>query len=118
MSPEKIDLGALARYLVEQLETVAAAKQVSLRIESDEAVFVEADREWIETAILNLMDNAVKYTQEGGIVTLVASNHASERMLEIRDTGIGMKPDTLPHVRSEPGKGSSFTIHFPPAINR
>jgi heavy metal sensor kinase len=154
MSPERIDLGALARYLVEQLETVAAAKRVVLRIESDEAVFVEADREWIETAILNLMDNAIKYTQEGGSVTLVASNHAYERTLEIRDTGIGMKPDALPHiferfyredasrngssegaglglslvqwivqqhnariaVRSEPGAGSSFTIHFPPAI--
>ena len=98
MHPEAIDLAQLARYLVEQIETVASSKQVLLSIESSEPVEVNADRAWLETAVLNLLDNAIKYTPEGGHVTVSTANRGSERILEIRDTGIGISAETLPHV--------------------
>jgi heavy metal sensor kinase len=98
MHPVPVDLAQLAQYLVEQFEIVASSKQVSLSIESDESVLVEADHDWLETAILNLLDNAIKYTLEGGCVIVRVKNQESERMLEVQDTGIGIPSDALPHI--------------------
>jgi two-component system, OmpR family, sensor kinase len=112
MHPTPVDLSQLAQYLVEQLEVVASSKQVMLSIESKEPVYVEADHDWLETVILNLLDNAIKYTPEGGRVTMRVENRGTERMLEIRDTGIGIPPEALPHIferfyRVDPSRDSS-----------
>lgn len=112
MKLERIDLSRLASYLVEQLEPVAASKKVSLRIQSDEEVWMDVDREWMETAILNLVDNAIKYTPEEGSILVIARNLEDKAVLEIRDTGIGMSPETLPHIferfyRADPSRNAS-----------
>jgi two-component system, OmpR family, sensor kinase len=112
MHPTLVDLSQLAQYLVEQLEIVASSKQVALSIESKESVHVEADHDWLETAILNLLDNAIKYTPEGGCVTVWVENRGTERMLEVRDTGIGIPPEALPHIferfyRADPSRDAS-----------
>jgi heavy metal sensor kinase len=95
---EPIDLAQLTRYLVEQLETVAASKQITLTSESEEPVAIAADHDWMETAILNLLDNAIRYTPEGGHITASAANRGSERILEISDTGVGISPEALPRI--------------------
>jgi heavy metal sensor kinase len=158
MKPESFDFAKLAQYLVEQLKSVASSKRVSLSIDSKESIIIKADHDWLETAILNLLDNAIKYTPEGGHVSVLVKNCTSEPILEIRDTGIGISADALPHiferfyradpsrnrgsegvglglslvqwiveqhhgrieVKSEPNKGSCFTVWLPadPFINQ
>ena len=98
MRPEPVDLALLTQYLVEQLETVASSKKISLSIESEEHVTINADHDWLETAILNLLDNAIKYTLEGGHVAVHVANCGTECMLEIKDTGIGISAEALPHI--------------------
>jgi two-component system, OmpR family, sensor kinase len=112
MRPVRFSLSQLVQYLVEQLEIVASSKQVSLSIESKESVQVEADYDWLETAILNLLDNAIKYTHAGGHVSVLVAINGSDRMLQIRDTGIGIPKDALPHIferfwRADPSRNSS-----------
>ena len=47
---------------------------------------------------MNLLDNAIKFTREGGQVVLRVSHEAGRARLDVRDTGIGMPSDVMPHV--------------------
>ena len=93
-----VDVGALAASLVEQLEPVAQARAIDLRCERNGTVMVKGDAGWLQRLLLNLLDNAIKFTREGGQVVLRVSHEAGRARIDVRDTGIGMPPDVMPHV--------------------
>jgi heavy metal sensor kinase len=93
-----VDVGALAASLVEQLEPVAHARTIDLRCERNGTVMVNGDAGWLQRLLLNLLDNAIKFTREGGHVVLRVSREAGLARIDVRDTGIGMPPEVLPHV--------------------
>ena len=93
-----VDVGALAASLVEQLEPVAQARTIDLQCERSGEVLVNGDAGWLQRLILNLLDNAIKFTREGGRVVLRVSREAGRARIDVRDTGIGMSPDVTPHV--------------------
>ena len=112
LSRERVDLGALAASAVDQVELVAQASGLELTCEASPDAFVNGDGEWLERLLLNLLDNAFKFTPRGGRVRVVVSTGASQVCLEVSDTGIGMPPDVLPHVferfyRADPARSSS-----------
>jgi len=59
---------------------------------------VRADEEGLEQVFINLLDNAVKYTPEGGSITVKASVSGDEVLVEVRDTGIGISAKDLPRI--------------------
>jgi heavy metal sensor kinase len=93
-----VDVGALAASLVEQLEPVAQARTIDLRCERNGTVMVKGDAGWLQRLLLNLLDNAIKFTREGGQVVLRVSHDAGRARIDVRDTGIGMPPEVMPHV--------------------
>ena len=93
-----VDVGELASSLVEQLEPVAQARTIDLRCERNGTVMVNGDAGWLQRLLLNLLDNAIKFTREGGHVVLRVSHEAGRARIDVRDTGIGMPPDVTPHV--------------------
>jgi heavy metal sensor kinase len=93
-----VDVGELAASLVEQLEPVAQARTIDLRCERNGTVMVNADAGWLQRLLLNLLDNAIKFTREGGQVVLRVSREAGRARIDVRDTGIGMPPEVMPHV--------------------
>jgi heavy metal sensor kinase len=93
-----VDVGALAVSLVEQLEPVAQARTIDLRCERNGTVMVNGDASWLQRLLLNLLDNAIKFTREGGQVILRVSHEAGRARIDVRDTGIGMPPEVMPHV--------------------
>lgn len=95
---QPVNLAALARLLAEQMEPVAGAKEVALRVEAEEPVEVAGDAQWLERVILNLLDNAIKFTPAGGRVEVSVRTEDGRARLEVRDTGIGISPEALPHV--------------------
>jgi two-component system, OmpR family, sensor kinase len=72
LSLEPCDLAAMARQLVERVERRAADKGVGFSSRIDAAPTVLADARWVERAVDNLVDNALKHTPAGGTVTIAA----------------------------------------------
>ncbi len=61
-------------------------------------VILDADLTRLAQVFLNLLDNAVKYTDRGGRIELTAQREGSELVVSIKDTGIGIPPDKLPTI--------------------
>ena len=95
---EAVDLAALSASVVEALEPVAEARNVSLTCERSGDVNITGDRRWMERLLLNLVDNAIKFTPAGGTITVCVAQDRCTATLAVRDTGIGMTPDVIPHV--------------------
>jgi NtrC-family two-component system sensor histidine kinase KinB len=91
---------ALLETAAESLRPRAAAKRVEFVVENAEslpAVGVDAQR--FSGALNNLLDNALKYTEEGGRITLTAAPLGEDRVrFTVADTGVGIPPEYLPHV--------------------
>jgi heavy metal sensor kinase len=106
---QSVDLSALADSLVDQLEPVSAAKKINLSTSSQPHVHVRGDASWIERVILNLLDNAIKFTPEDGTVSIRVKAIGKEAELSVEDTGIGISSQALPHIfdrfyRAEPSR--------------
>jgi two-component system phosphate regulon sensor histidine kinase PhoR len=84
--------------LAEQLEPVASSKHVQLACHCEPAVEVIGDTGWIERIVLNLLDNAIKFTRSGGRVNVRVSHDSSNAILEVEDNGIGITPESIPRV--------------------
>jgi two-component system phosphate regulon sensor histidine kinase PhoR len=77
----------------------ADAKQIELRAEGEEKpCSVQADRDGLREILDNLVDNAIKYTGEGGKVVVRWRTLADEATIEVEDTGIGIGPEDLSRV--------------------
>jgi heavy metal sensor kinase len=155
LARDGVDLGALAASVAEQLEPVAQARDLTLTCIVHQAVTVIGDGGWLERLLLNLLDNAIKYTPPGGDIRVGVSREKDLARVDVSDTGPGIDAEAVTHiferfyrvdparsstvegaglglslakwiverhhgridVRSEPGKGSTFTIWLPVALH-
>jgi len=77
----------------------AEARKVQIALDlSDDVGVVRADPERIQQVLLNLISNAVKFTPGGGRIDVQVSRSGDDVILVVRDTGIGIRPEFLPHV--------------------
>lgn len=98
LAHKRVELAPIVESIVEQLEPVAQAQGLALVANVTAGPAIEGDAEWMERLLLNLLDNAFKFTPSGGIVTVRLSETESLAVLEVLDTGIGMTADVVPHV--------------------
>ena len=92
------DLAALVRALAEAMELVAASQNLQLQVDAPTPVVVAADVQWLERVVLNLLDNAIKFTPAGGRIVLEVRQENGGGCLTVRDTGVGIPPEALPHI--------------------
>jgi heavy metal sensor kinase len=94
----KFDLASLAASTAGQMALLAEDRRLTLECETDALVAVEGDRARLKQVVVNLLDNAIKYTPEGGTVRLRVCARADEAVLEVADSGIGIPPEAVGHV--------------------
>ena len=87
-----VDLGGLAEALVEQLEPVAQIKNIDLHCRIEAGVIVRGDADWLKRLLLNLLDNAIKFTPVDGRVGVHVSRTNDTAQLSVEDTGVGIDP--------------------------
>ena len=94
----RFDLAELAATTAEQMSLLATDKNVAIACDSRESVMVEGDPARLKQVIVNLLDNAIKYTPGGGRVRLAVRRERGFALLEVADDGIGIPEEALPHV--------------------
>ena len=92
------DLAQMAANAADQMALLAEDKGVSVACEVDEDVTVEGDQARLKQVVVNLLDNAIKYTPSGGSVRLNVHARDQKAIMEVIDTGIGIPATALPHV--------------------
>jgi len=73
----------------------------------DSDLMINADAVRLEQVIVNLLTNAAKYTPDGGTIQLAAERDGDDAVLRVRDSGIGIEPELLPHVFALFSQGST-----------
>jgi heavy metal sensor kinase len=91
-------LEPLIQELVDELILLADDRQITLRFESQPVPSVLGDAQWLKQALINLLDNALRYTPSGGAVTIRLQAVGQEVMVEVEDTGHGIEPENIPHL--------------------
>jgi heavy metal sensor kinase len=95
---ERLDFAELARSTADQMRLLAEDKNIHLDCNGVEPVEVDADPARLKQVVVNLLDNAIKYTPERGRVRISVVEQDSHAVLEVADNGIGISADDLPHV--------------------
>lgn len=93
LSRVPFELGALTREVVESLRILADEKHQHLAAELNGEVCLVGDAALLRHALLNLVDNAIRYTPEGGRVTVRCSRRGRDAVIEVADTGEGIAPE-------------------------
>lgn len=120
---ERVDLAAIVEQAVESVRLTIARKRHTLTLScAPEPISVEADPARLTQVIANLLNNAAKFTEPGGAITLSTERSGEHAIIRVRDTGVGIVPQLLPRIfdlfvqgevsldRTEGGLGIGLTL--------
>ena len=93
------DVNELARRVVISRMTQLEEKQLEVEADFEHDVcFVHADSDQIQQVLINLLDNAIKFTPQGGVITLSTRLQGDHVSLRVKDNGVGILPQDAPHI--------------------
>jgi heavy metal sensor kinase len=93
-----VDLGELTASTADQMRLMAEDRGIQLESSELRSALVRGDRARLKQVIVNLLDNAIRFTPRGGTVTLRTIAGDSYNALEVQDTGIGIPASALPNI--------------------
>ena len=112
--PKPTDLNAAVRAAVETVRATAAARNIELSMSLwPTSLVVMGEPVRLQQIAWNLVSNAIKFTDQGGKVTVTTGFSGTHAYLEVVDTGVGIAPEFLPHVfdRFRQADGSTSRRH-------
>jgi signal transduction histidine kinase len=99
IQPTEVQLGEVVQEAVDATQPMADDKQVTLRVAiADEVAPILADAARLRQVFVNVVGNAVKFTDVGGSVDVCLTSADASARVTVRDTGRGIAPDALSHV--------------------
>jgi heavy metal sensor kinase len=115
-----VDISALIEEACDLFQPLAEDKGLVIKTKVPSRPFASADKSKLQRAVINLLDNAIKYTLSGGTVTVSVDEGKKGMTISFRDTGIGVTADDIPHIfdrfyrpdksRYEPGTGLGLSL--------
>jgi len=115
LNDENLDLAEIVQDACNLFQSSAEDKTVDLRCHPSAQLSIRGDKRMIQRMVANLLDNAIRYTLDGGTVDVsVLSPRPGPVSVIIKDTGIGISKEDLPHIferfyRCEPSRSLSGT---------
>jgi heavy metal sensor kinase len=94
----RFDLAELVATTADQMSLLAEDKHIAVVCDCATGVMIEGDQARLKQVVVNLLDNAIKYTPNGGRIKLRISQEDGYAVLDVADDGIGIPPEALPHV--------------------
>ena len=114
---QKLNLRALLCEIMATVGPLAQARETKLSVNAPEDVFVNGNAGHLRRLIINLLDNALKFTPVGGSIDVGLKSDANRAILRVADTGEGIHPAELPHIfdrffrgAGSPGEGSGLGL--------
>jgi len=98
LKKEIINLSVMTREIVYALRPLAYKKGVGLELICEDSLETQGDQLKVEQVVSNIVDNAIKYTPEGGRVRIETSQEGNMALIKVSDTGLGISQDEIPHL--------------------
>jgi signal transduction histidine kinase len=109
---EEVDLAAILQEIAEPYASRAEQAELSFNLDIDpDPIYITGDATQLSTLIRNLLDNAIKFTPEGGQVNVKLSTLDEIVQLSVADTGIGIPEDDVPHLFSRFHRGRNASAY-------
>ncbi|MCI1965598.1 MAG: HAMP domain-containing histidine kinase [Oscillospiraceae bacterium] len=129
LRPARFDITGTVLSAMLSFEQAIEEKKIEVRgLERAESLFVDGDPDMIHQVVYNLIDNAVKFTKEGGYIQIGLSQEADRTTVSVENSGDGISPDELPMVferfyktdksRSQDRKGMGLGLYIVKTIIR
>jgi signal transduction histidine kinase len=98
-NPEPFSIAELVQDVQQKNLIIAEPKNIELKLESPHDLpFVYADIGMMEKVLQNLLDNAMRFTPEGGSIKIILNPNKNDIRISVADSGIGINPEELPHI--------------------
>jgi signal transduction histidine kinase len=111
-----LSLEPILSELVEDLRPLAQDRGLTLTLELEPIPKIQGDAERLKQVLINLLDNAFRYTPPGGSVTVRTSRVGDRVAIAVRDTGVGIPVDALPMIFERFYRGTETKGHNPDGV--
>ncbi|MHB8974062.1 MAG: PAS domain-containing hybrid sensor histidine kinase/response regulator [Pirellulaceae bacterium] len=99
LQQERVTLNGIVNDAVESVRSMIGQHRHSLNMSlPSDPIFIFGDASRLQQVVVNLLTNAVKYTNDGGCIWLSLQQESDEAVLRLRDTGVGIAPELLPRI--------------------
>lgn len=95
---EVVNLVNLSQEAVQRVQALAEQRNITIQVEHGNDLYTIGDPVLLKQAVLCLLDNAIKYNRQDGHITMRTIAKDEQALLEVRDTGIGIAPEHIPHM--------------------
>lgn len=114
----RVDLHKLMEQVRRQFDLLSRERKIEIRLQSNGPLFIEGDEVLLRELMLNLVQNAVNFTPEGGQVALSLEGDPNRARMAVADTGPGIPPEEIPRIferfyqvdRSRASQGSGLGL--------
>jgi CheY-like chemotaxis protein len=99
LTKEQVELRVVVNHAAESVRPLMNARKHEFSVSlPTKPIWVEADPARMEQVVVNLLNNAAKYTDPGGLIQMTLSQEDAEAVIQVRDNGVGIAAEMLPHI--------------------